>query len=222
MNMRLLVLNDNAPSKGFLNDWGWSVLVEGRTRFIFDADTRGEVLLHNAEVLGVSLRGLEFAVLSHWHYDHYGGFSVVGELNPGIPLYVPPENKMMGMSWGFRVREVTKAGEIEPGVWTSGPVEGFEQAVGVETPSGIVVIVGCSHPGVHRLTKAILDVSGHGKAHLVIGGFHYPSAKTLDVLSRLAEFIAPAHCSGDEAKAYVRRRYPEKFVGVRTGSIIEI
>ncbi|WP_342666288.1 hypothetical protein [Thermococcus guaymasensis] len=28
--MRLLVLNDNVPSKGFLNDWGWSVLVEGK------------------------------------------------------------------------------------------------------------------------------------------------------------------------------------------------
>jgi len=51
---------------------------------------------------------------------------------------------------------------------------------------------------------------------------HYPSAKTLDRLARVSEFIAPAHCSGNEAKAYVQRKYPEKFVSVRTGSAIEI
>ncbi len=220
--MHLLVLNDNAPSKGFLNDWGWSLLVAGRTRFLFDADTRGGILLNNAGVLGVSLRGLDFAVLSHWHYDHYGGLSLVGELNPGIPLYAPPGNGTMVRQWGFRVREVTKVGEIETEVWSSGPLNGFEQAVGVETPSGLVVIVGCSHPGVDRLTRAVLEVSGYEKAHLVIGGFHYPSARTLDRLSELAEFIAPAHCSGDDAKAYVRKKYPEKFVEVRTGSVIEL
>ncbi|GAB6135020.1 hypothetical protein JCM16307_05680 [Thermococcus prieurii] len=38
----------------------------------------------------------------------------------------------------------------------------------------------------------------------------------------MTEFIAPAHCSGEEAKAYVRRKYPEKFVAVRTGSVIEL
>ncbi|AEK71993.1 Metal-dependent hydrolase/oxidoreductase, beta-lactamase family protein [Thermococcus sp. 4557] len=220
--MRLLVLNDNASSKGFLNDWGWSLLVEGRTRFLFDADTKGGILLHNAEVLGVSLKGLDFAVLSHWHYDHYGGLSLVGELNPGIPLYTPPRNGTMARQWGFQVREVTKAGAIEVGVWTSGPLSGFEQAVGVETPSGLVVIVGCSHPGVDRLTMAVLEVSGYEKAYLVIGGFHYPSVRTLDRLAKLTELIAPAHCSGEGAKAYVREKYPEKFVGVRTGSVIEL
>ena len=220
--MRLFVLNDNTPGKGFLNDWGWSVLVEGKSRFIFDADTRGEILLHNSRVLGFSLRNLDFAVLSHWHYDHYGGFPIVGELNPGIPLYAPPGKGTMARRWGLRVREVAKAGELEAGVWTSGPLNGFEQAIGVETPSGLVVIVGCSHPGVEGLTRALLDASGYEKAHLVIGGFHYPSARTLDRLSGLTEFIAPAHCSGEDAKAYVRKKYPEKFIEVRTGSVIEL
>ncbi|WP_366078608.1 hypothetical protein [Thermococcus sp.] len=86
----------------------------------------------------------------------------------------------------------------------------------------MVIIVGCSHPGVDRLTGALLEVSGYERAHLVIGGFHYPSRRTLNRLAEMAEFIAPAHCSGDEAKAYVRKNYPEKFVGVRTGTIIEV
>jgi 7,8-dihydropterin-6-yl-methyl-4-(beta-D-ribofuranosyl)aminobenzene 5'-phosphate synthase len=220
--MRLLILNDNTPARGFLNDWGWSLLVEGKDRFIFDADTRPEVLSHNSELLGVSLKGIDFAVLSHWHYDHYGGLPFVSELNPGIPLYAPPGNWVLALRWGFRAVEVLDAGGIADGVWTSGPLGGFEQAVGVETSSGLVVIVGCSHPGVDRLTRAVLDVSGHGKVHLVIGGFHYPSRAALDKLAGMAEFIAPAHCSGEEAKAYVRKKYPDKFVEVRTGSVIEL
>ncbi|ASJ09448.1 MBL fold hydrolase [Thermococcus siculi] len=220
--MRLIVLNDNTPSRGLLNEWGWSVLVEGKHRFLFDADTNPLVLAHNSKALGVSLKGLDFAVLSHWHYDHYGGFPHVGELNPGLRLYAPPGNKVEAMRWGFDVVEVLNAGRIAAGVWTSGPLDGFEQAVGVETPSGLVVLVGCSHPGVDRLTRAILEVSGHEKAHLVIGGFHGPSRGTLDRLAEMADFIAPAHCSGDAAKTYVRKRYPEKFVSVKTGTMVEV
>jgi len=218
VSTRLTILNDNIPSKGLLNDWGWSILVEGRYRFLFDADTRGEILAHNSKVLGVSLQNLDFAALSHWHYDHYGGFTYIAELNPGLGLYAPPGGRIEGLS----VFEVREAGEIVDGAWTSGALDGFEHAIGVETPSGLVVIVGCSHPGVDRLTKVILEVSGYEKAHLVIGGFHYPSRRTLDRLAQMAEFIAPAHCSGNEAKDYVRRRYLEKFVEVRTGTIIEV
>ena len=216
--MRLTILNDNTPAKGLINDWGWSVLVEGGYRFLFDADTRGEVLAHNSKVLGVSLENLDFAVLSHWHYDHYGGFPMIARLNPGLRLYAPPGGRIEGLS----VFEVIDAGEIADGIWTSGALDGFEHAVGVETPSGLVIIVGCSHPGVDRLTKALLEVSGYERAYLVIGGFHYPSRRTLNRLAEMAEFIAPAHCSGDEAKAYVWENYPEKFVGVKTGTIIEV
>ncbi len=218
--MRLVVLNDNVPSKGFLNDWGWSVLVEGKHRFLFDADTRGDILIHNSRVLGVSLKGLDFAVLSHWHYDHYGGFPAIAELNPGLELYAPPGSSLK--NFGLKVVEIRESRELAPGIWTSGSLDGFEQAIGVETSSGLVVIVGCSHPGVDRLTKALLNASGYERAYLVVGGFHYPSVRTLDSLARMSEFIAPAHCSGNEAKAYVRRKYPEKFVSVRTGSIIEV
>ena len=220
--MRLTILNDNVPAVGLINDWGWSVLVEGRERFIFDADTKGGILAHNSKVLGVSLENLDFAFLSHWHYDHYGGFPYIAELNPGLRLYAPPGNGETALGWGFEVVEVYNAGEIEEEVWTSGALDNFEQAVGVETPSGLVIIVGCSHPGADRLTKAILEASGHEKAHLVIGGFHYPPQRTLDRLAQMSDLIAPAHCFGDSAKAYVRKHYPEKFLEVRTGTIIEI
>ena len=217
--MKLIVLNDNVPSKGLKNDWGWSILVG---RILFDADTNPLVLAYNSKALGVELKGLKFAVLSHWHYDHYGGFPYIAELNPGLKLYAPLEGMAMAMRWGFDPIPVTSPGEIEKGVYTSGILDNFEHAIGIETSSGLVVIVGCSHPGVDRLTKAVLDASGYKKAYLVIGGFHSPPLWRIDNLAKMTELIAPAHCSGDVAKEYVKRRYEEKFVDVRTGTVIEV
>ncbi len=222
MKAKLIVLDDNVPSRGLLNEWGWSVLIEGRLRFLFDADTNPLVLAHNSKALGVSLMDLDFGFLSHWHYDHYGGFQYVAELNPGLRLYVPPGNLAMAMRWGFKP-VVAGKGELREGdgLWVSGPVGDFEQALGIETSSGLVVIVGCSHPGVDRLVGAVLEASGYEKAHLVMGGFHYPRLRALDRLARMSDFISPAHCSGDDAKRYFMRRYPEKFLEVRTGSVLE-
>ncbi|CAB49815.1 MBL fold metallo-hydrolase [Pyrococcus abyssi] len=219
---RLIILNDNVPSKGLMNDWGWSVLVEGRKRFLFDADTNPLVLAHNSKALNVNLRNLDFAVLSHWHYDHYGGFQYIAELNPGIKFYAPIQGLAMAMRWGFQPIAINSAGEIEEGVYTSGVIDGIEQAVGVETSSGLIVIVGCSHPGVDRMVQKVLEASGYKRAYLVIGGFHSPPIQRLRRLAELSELIAPAHCSGEMAKMFVRKNYGERYVEVRTGTILEV
>ncbi|AFK22772.1 putative metallo-beta-lactamase superfamily hydrolase [Pyrococcus sp. ST04] len=191
-------------------------------RVIFDADTNPLVLAHNARILGVSLKNIKFAFLSHWHYDHYGGMPYIAELNPGIKLYAPIEGMAMAMRWGFEPVPVRDGGKIEDKFYTSGVLEGIEHAMGVETSSGLVIIVGCSHPGVDRLVEEVLKVSGNEKAYLVIGGFHSPPIWRLNRLAELSELIAPAHCSGDVAKDYIKKKFPDKFVEVRTGTIIDV
>ena len=61
---------------------GFSVLVTGvvgneRHTVLFDVGPYGDVWIANAERLGIDLSLIEAVFLSHWHWDHSGGFPVV-------------------------------------------------------------------------------------------------------------------------------------------------
>lgn len=124
--MRLIILNDNVLVEGLLNDWGWSVFVEGRNCFIFDVDMNFFVLVYNLKVFGVFFNDFDFVFLSYWYYDYYGGFFYVGELNFGFRFYVLFGNRVMVFRWGFDVMEVFIVGEIVKGIWILGFLDDFE------------------------------------------------------------------------------------------------
>ena len=56
-------------------------------QILFDTGATGE-FVHNAEVLGVDLRGVERVVLSHHHFDHGGGLRRFMEVNAEAPVYL--------------------------------------------------------------------------------------------------------------------------------------
>jgi len=86
--MRITVLSDNNASDGLKGEWGLSVYIEyNRLRILLDAGA-SSLFMENAEKLGVSLDDVDFAVLSHAHYDHANGFVPLLERNPGLKLYV--------------------------------------------------------------------------------------------------------------------------------------
>ncbi len=223
-NLRLKVLNDNKKEVGLKNDWGWSLIVESeKWRFIFDADTRGKIIKYNSEKMGINLENLDFAVLSHYHRDHYGGFNYLGKITNNLKIYVPSKVLPFIEEWGLKGIPVKEGKEIEEDVWSSGPTGTIgEQAIGIKVePLGVIVIVGCSHPGVDVLAKKLKELTGE-KIYMVIGGFHFPSKSTIDNLAKIAEYIAPAHCTGMGGENYIMRHYENKYISVKTGSILEL
>ena len=222
--MRLVVLVDNEPGPGLRSDWGWSAYIEYRgSRILFDADTDPGVLEYNARRLGVDLGSLDYAVLSHHHFDHYGGFETVARHAPGLRVYVPPSGGERLRAWGLDVVVVDSPRQVSTGAWIVPLRAGlglYEQALAlVLRGRGLVVVVGCSHPGPDRLAEEASKTTGL-PVYWVIGGFHGPSRRVLDRLASIAQRLSPAHCSGEEAKRYLREHYPDKYLGVRTGSII--
>lgn len=90
---RVTILYDAFGDRaGLERDWGYSALIEydGR-RILFDAGNDGEIFARNVRALGVDLRRLDFAVISHRHGDHTGGLAYLLSVNPRVKIYAPKE-----------------------------------------------------------------------------------------------------------------------------------
>lgn len=86
--MKITVLAENTACEGFACEHGLSLYVETKGRkLLFDFGQTG-AFAENAEKLGVDLSVVEFAVLSHGHYDHSGGLTKFLQINETAPVYV--------------------------------------------------------------------------------------------------------------------------------------
>jgi 7,8-dihydropterin-6-yl-methyl-4-(beta-D-ribofuranosyl)aminobenzene 5'-phosphate synthase len=83
-------LVDNvASSKRFEVQKGLSVYVEtSKHKILFDMGVKGGAFLHNAEKMGVNIANIDFAVISHGHYDHGGGLAEFLEANKTAKVFV--------------------------------------------------------------------------------------------------------------------------------------
>lgn len=87
--MRLVTLVENTCADGLGCAHGLSMYAETeKHKILFDAGPDGALLLNNAEKLGVDLKGVDIAVLSHGHYDHAGGLPAFMALNSNAKLYI--------------------------------------------------------------------------------------------------------------------------------------
>jgi 7,8-dihydropterin-6-yl-methyl-4-(beta-D-ribofuranosyl)aminobenzene 5'-phosphate synthase len=90
---------------------------------------------------------------------------------------------------------------------------------------GLVVISSCGHLGLINTIEAAMAVSGVGKLHAVIGGFHLGPAPqdyvdhTVTELARLApDVVVPMHCSGAKFIAAMHRQMPDRLITANIGS----
>lgn len=90
---------------------------------------------------------------------------------------------------------------------------------------GLVVISSCGHVGLINTIRAAMAVSGVGKLHAVLGGFHLGPAPVDYVAHTVAELkaldpdvVVPMHCSGGKFIAAMRREMPEQLVATNIGT----
>ena len=87
--MKLVTLMENTTACDNLRcEHGLSLYLEtGNHKILFDAG-QSSAFAENAEKLGVDLREVDFAVLSHGHYDHGGGLEEFLKINNTAPVYI--------------------------------------------------------------------------------------------------------------------------------------
>ena len=135
---------------------------------------------------------------------------------PGVRTCLP---EPYGVDWvrGLGLEPIVNKGTgmILPGTWVIGPINGHipEQALAIGEPGELVLLVGCSHPGTHRLAE--LAVREVGAVAVVAGGMHLigaPAHRVAEVVDRLADLgvrkVYPMHCSGEAVARYIEREYP--------------
>ena len=87
--MKITVLAENTTKNHSLeSEHGLSLYIEtGEHRILFDMGQSG-IFMRNAERLGIDLTKVDFAVISHGHYDHTGGLEHFLNINKTAPVYL--------------------------------------------------------------------------------------------------------------------------------------
>ncbi len=86
--MHITVLSDNNGSERLAGEWGLSILIDyNGMQILLDAGA-SDLFLKNAKLLGRDLNRIDFAVLSHAHYDHADGFPALLRENPKLRILV--------------------------------------------------------------------------------------------------------------------------------------
>jgi 7,8-dihydropterin-6-yl-methyl-4-(beta-D-ribofuranosyl)aminobenzene 5'-phosphate synthase len=145
----------------------------------------------------------------------------------------PPETLSTGTPWEKGdFQRISQTTEILPGFFLlttksekAGTVDMNEISLAIRTPRGLVVVVGCSHPGVEKIVAAAAKIEP--KVYLVTGGFHLvltPEAEIRRVAGLLhdglaVERVAPGHCTSEVGFAVFQEKYGDHFDAAGLGSV---
>jgi len=148
----------------------------------------------------------------------------------------PPEIIHMGEAWpGANFQLIDRNTEIAPGMYLialvsdkPGTLELRELSLAIRTPDGLVLVVGCSHPGVEHIVQQASAIDPH--INILFGGLHQIQAPDPEV-ERIAaalrnqyklERVAPGHCTGELEFAALKKTFGDHYVYAGVGSVVDL
>jgi len=148
----------------------------------------------------------------------------------------PPQIMKFGAAWqGANFELIDKTTEIAPGMTlialvsdAPGTKELKELSLAINTPEGLVLVVGCSHPGIEKIVEAAASINP--RIRLIAGGFHLVVAPD-DVVAKTAatlkdtfkvESIAPGHCTGEPMFAALKKAFGDRYLYAGLGATLPL
>jgi 7,8-dihydropterin-6-yl-methyl-4-(beta-D-ribofuranosyl)aminobenzene 5'-phosphate synthase len=148
----------------------------------------------------------------------------------------PPEVMRFGSAWpGANFQLVDKNEDITSDIHLialasnkQGTLELRELSLAINTPDGMVIVVGCSHPGIDRIVEAAGTINP--RIHLIAGGFHLVVASDSDIEEIVTalrerfkvEYIAPGHCTGEPAFTALKKAYGDRYLYAGLGTTVAL
>ena len=146
----------------------------------------------------------------------------------------PPEVMRFGSAWpGASLQLVDKNMEIAPDIHLialvsdkPGTLELRELSLAINTPDGMVIVVGCSHPGIDRIVESATAINP--RIHFIAGGFHLVVAPDPDIERTVTalhdrfgvEYVAPGHCTGEPAFTALKKAFGDHYIYAGLGTTL--
>jgi 7,8-dihydropterin-6-yl-methyl-4-(beta-D-ribofuranosyl)aminobenzene 5'-phosphate synthase len=148
----------------------------------------------------------------------------------------PPEVIRFGSAWpGANFQLVDKNTEIAPNIHLitlvsdkPGTLELRELSLAFSTPDGMVIVVGCSHPGIDKIVESASTINP--RIRFVAGGFHLVVANDTDIEKIVTalhdrfkvEYIAPGHCTGEPAFTALKKAFGDHCLYAGLGTTLTL
>jgi 7,8-dihydropterin-6-yl-methyl-4-(beta-D-ribofuranosyl)aminobenzene 5'-phosphate synthase len=144
----------------------------------------------------------------------------------------PPDIMRFGSAWpGTNFQLVDKTVEIASDIYLislvsdkPGTLELHELSLAIKAPDGMVLVVGCSHPGIDKIVEAASTIDP--RIHLIVGGFHLVVASDADIQKIVTalhdtfnvQYIAPGHCTGEPAFTALKKAFGDRYLFAGLGT----
>ena len=233
--LRLTVLYDNwSYAPGVATDWGFACLVEGLEKtLLFDSGRIDSTFISNLAKLRVDPQQIAAALLSHEHHDHIGGLPKLLQSRNAMQVYVPRSfssgYKKLVKNTGAQLIEIDPPGLICSHAASTGEMHSVvknEHSLVVRTDNGAIVLTGCAHPGILEIVHRARSMAKQ-EILLAMGGFHLMHHRTGSIEQVIDGFrqagvrwVAPSHCSGEEARKLFAKAYGRRFIRSGAGRVI--
>lgn len=146
----------------------------------------------------------------------------------------PPEVMQFGSAWpGANFQLVDKNIDVTPEIHIitlvsdkPGALELRELSLAIDTPAGLVIVVGCSHPGIDEIVESTAAINP--RIHLIAGGLHLLATSDPDIEKIVTalrdhfrvEYVAPGHCTGEPAFAALKKAFADHCLYAGLGSTL--
>jgi len=104
-----------------------------------------------------------------------------------------------------------------------------DQALVIDDPQGLVIILGCAHAGIINTFTYARQITGKSRVRAAIGGSHLAFLgpeqleRTIEELKAMGpELLAFSHCTGQIAARRLSQEFGDAFVFNQTGTVLSI
>jgi 7,8-dihydropterin-6-yl-methyl-4-(beta-D-ribofuranosyl)aminobenzene 5'-phosphate synthase len=146
----------------------------------------------------------------------------------------PPAVMRFGSAWpGANFQLIDKNIEIAPDIHLialvsdkPGTLELRELSLAIHTRDGMVIVVGCSHPGINKIVESATAINP--RIHFIAGGFHLVVAPDADIERTVTAlhdqfrvgYVAPGHCTGEPAFTALKKVFGDHYIYAGLGTTV--